>query len=105
MFLILPSASLLFSQRKVSLWLPSVPLCSVGHVIAHILSADDETVREFAQNMFVDLLAAVASHPWGTFGAVTCKQLLLLGINTCPELGLRTVWALLAAFLHFSCGT
>lgn len=105
MFLILPSAGLLFSQRKVSLWLPSVPLCSVKYVIDHILSADDETERESAQNMFVDLLAAVASHPWGAFGAVTCKQLLLLGINTCLELGLRTVWVLLAEFLHFSCGT
>lgn len=48
--------------------------------------------EDFAYNVFVDLLTTVASHPWGPFGAVTYKHLLLFGINTGLELGLRTVW-------------
>lgn len=56
--------------------------------IDHILRADNGTVKDSVPSVFVDLLTAVASHPWGLFCPVAYKHLLLLGINICLELGL-----------------
>lgn len=80
--------------RKISLWLLGFPtvLNETFLLITSLEQIMQQWERLLTTYLLVDLLAAVASHPWGPFGTVTSKHLLLLGINTCLELGLRTVW-------------